>query len=310
MNGSIDSSSSGVLFSKDIIQTGRTMPRKLSPSQFKSKLRQLESKQKQAVRDFNRAIDKYNREARAHNARVKASRSRINSELAKLQRRSTTTTTIHYTVYTKSTYTLNTAYARLAEQSRTEYLGENQDFLLGLAENENANSLEVTNAILGDEEEEDEELAEEDLQTTAITTELSKILQDLDNRWRGAIFALSSQNPDAARHFCTSAREIFTQIFDVKAPDKSVFNEMPNCEKTKEGSPTRRAKIKFWLSHKGIVSQSFEDVVEKDIENILELFHVLNTGTHGSSGKYSLSQLFSIKTRVEDGIIFLANVVG
>jgi hypothetical protein len=244
------------------------------------------------------------------NSQVKSNRAKINSELAKLRRRSTTTTTVRYTVYTTSTYTLNTAYTRLAEQSRTEYLGENQDLLLDLAENENANSLEVTNVLLGDEEEEeDEELAEEDLRTTAITTELSKILQDLDNRWRGAIFALSPQNPDAARHFCTSAREIFTQIFEVRAPDQSVFQMLPNCAKTEQGNPTRRAKIEYWLRRKGMLSESFEDFVEKDVENILQLFHILNTGTHGSAGRYNLNRLFSIKTRVEDGIIFLANVV-
>lgn len=286
------------------------MRRKVTPSQLKSKLRQIESQQKQAVRNFNRAIDKYNREVRAYNTRVRMSQSRINSALAKLRLRYTTTTTIRYTVYTSSTYTLNDAYTRLTEKFPTEYVGENQQLLLELAENENANSLETTNALLSKEEErEDEDIAEEDLRTTTITTELSKIAQDLDNRWRGAIFALSPHNPDAARHFCTSAREIFTQIFEIKAPNKSVFDAMPDCEKTPQGTPSRRAKIQYWLHRKGITSPTLANFVEADIKNILELFHTFNAGTHGPSDEYDLSQLFSIKTRVEDGIIFLSNIV-
>jgi hypothetical protein len=277
------------------------MPRKITPAQLKSKLRQIENQQKRAVSQFNQAVRKYNQEARAHNSRVRANRAKINSELAKLQRQSTT----RYTVFSTSVYSLHRAYVQLENRADVDYVGE--DYLLDLSEQETANSLQVMNALLQDEVEQGEQ--SEDLRSTKITSELQKISQDLDNRWRGAIYSLSPQNPDAARHFCTSAREIFTQIFEVKAPDQSVLEILPDCEVTDRGTPTRRAKIEFLLRRKGMTSEELEEFVEQDVENILQLFRVFNDGTHESSVRFDLGKLISIKKRVEDGIIFLATIV-
>lgn len=41
------------------------------------------------------------------------------------------------------------------------------------------------------------------------------------DRWKGALFSLSPTNPDAAQHFCTSAREVLTSMLDIAAPDGS-----------------------------------------------------------------------------------------
>lgn len=62
------------------------------------------------------------------------------------------------------------------------------------------------------------------------------------------------------------------------------------------------------LSRRGIEDDALEDFVENDISNIVELFRVFNDGTHGSSGTFNLPQLFSIKRRVEDGILFLCSL--
>ena len=59
---------------------------------------------------------------------------------------------------------------------------------IDLSERENANSLEVINTLLG-EEVLDDRYSYEDLQTTVIADNLKKISDDLDNRWRGAIFS-------------------------------------------------------------------------------------------------------------------------
>ena len=56
------------------------------------------------------------------------------------------------------------------------------------------------------------------------------------------------------------------------------------------------------------MNEDAEDFVEKDITNILELFHTLSNGTHGEAGKYDEGKLASVKKRVEDGIIFLSNI--
>lgn len=290
------------------------MAKRISSSQLRSKINKFNQAVRnydQAVRkykrDVNRAIDNYNHEVRAHNARVRSNRQRIQSGLAKLRIQSTTTTTVRYTLFTSSVHTLNNAYTRLEEAASNRQLSPVEELILALSERENANSLEVINALLGDTT--DVEESPDNLQSTNVTNELSLISEDLNNRWMGAIYSLSPQNPDAARHFCTSAREVMTQILEIKAPDIEVINVLPECERTDQGKPTRRAKIKFFLHQKGMNYDALENFVEQDIENIVQLFGVFNAGTHGSAGKFDLLTLSSIKRRVEDGIIFLSSLV-
>ena len=116
-------------------------------------------------------------------------------------------------------------------------------------------------------------------------------------------------NPDACRHFCASAREVFTKMVHLRAPDTDVLNAMPSCEVTDKGKPTRRSRIRYVLSTKGMDVESLEDFVERDIANILELFDVLNSGAHGDAGKYDLPKLLAIKTRAEEGLLFMARIV-
>ncbi|BBO76182.1 hypothetical protein DSCW_35990 [Desulfosarcina widdelii] len=179
--------------------------------------------------------------------------------------------------------------------------------ILDLSERETANSVTVANRLSGMEPEADEQV--DGLQDAALGDQLRNISVDLDNRWKGAVFALNPTNPDAARHFCTSAREIFTQLLVIKAPDASVISLIPDCDRTEHGRPTRRAKIRYFLHRKGMIEESLEDFVEQDIENILQLFRVFNDGTHGSAGTFDFRQLSAIKKRVEDGIMFLTELI-
>ncbi|MGJ8671161.1 MAG: hypothetical protein ACSHXK_16880 [Oceanococcus sp.] len=297
------------------------MVRRINISQFRSKLRQLESKQRQAVNkynqavrqhnqnvkravsDANRAIGKYNQEVRAHNNRVRQNRARINSALSRLQSQKAT----RYPVYRSSSQALHESYTRLEARSTYEAT-DDVDRIFSLSERENANSLETTSALLDSEYEGSGDEAEEDLTSTKITDELQKVEEDLHNRWVGALFSLNPKNPDAARHFCTSAREIFTKVLDTSAPDDQVRSANPKCDLTPNGTPTRRSKIHFMLGRRGVEDNALEEFVENDISNIVELFRVFNDGTHGSSGTFNLSQLFSIKRRVEDGILFLCSL--
>ena len=163
------------------------------------------------------------------------------------------------------------------------------------------------NALLGDAEPSDE------LLPNASDSPLSPVLQaisaDLSDRWRGALFSLNLSNPDAARHFCTSAREIITRILDTKAPDSMVVGAMPGCDCTPQGKPTRRAKIRYFLHQKGMEQNELEAFVETDMDNVVDLFQVFNEGTHGSAGKFGLTQLQAIRKRVEDAIMFLSGLV-
>jgi hypothetical protein len=203
---------------------------------------------------------------------------------------------------------LHRSYDRLDNYADARRLDESYNHLLDLSERETANSLEVTNRILGDAEAGD--TPAEPLEDSELRDGLRRISPDLDDRWKGAVYALNPSNPDAARHFCTSAREIVTGILEIKAPDADVFALLPDCGRTPQGSATRRSKIKYFLHRQGISVDPLEDFVENDLENIVQLFDVFNEGTHGTAGTFDIAELQSIRKRVEDGIMFLTEIIG
>ena len=301
------------------------MARRVTPSQYRSMVRQAQARRRQAIQKFNRelrqveqkinreiqqrnqrrkrAIDQYNRDIRAYNRQVETNRARIRSALQTLSRIQVTT---QYTVIYRSTQLLSQSYARLRDESVGVASSKEFEILRGYAEQETANSLDVTNVLLGETPEED---LDDDLALSAITSELAQISGDLDHRWHGAVYALSPRNPDAARHFCTSAREIMTTILDLKAPYAAVEAAHPGCQKTAKGTPTRRARIDYCLARKGLGDDALASFVDSDIGNVVDLFHVLSAGTHGPASKYGLDELQPLKRRVEDAILFLSKIV-
>jgi len=290
------------------------MAKKFNAAQYKNKVRQQVNKANRAINDYNRAvnnynrgvkqaINKYNQAVRQHNSKVRQNRSKINSELRRLNSSSQTTTT----VYRTSVFAVNASYQAVANTyDHIENPTSFQEYVYSGIEQENANNLETANVIINDAQPDTPEYS---LQDTKIMNRLSHISKDLDNRWKGALFSLSPVNPDATRHFCTSAREIFTEIFDSMAKDADVFATIPNCDRTERGNATRKSKIRYFLQRKGLVNDDIEDFIENDMQNILELFHILSTGTHGEAGTYTFEKLTAIKKRVEDGLIFLCDIV-
>lgn len=284
------------------------MRRRISLSQYKSQVRQAQSKQRQAisrhnqnVRNLKRSIDDYNRQVRAYNSRQHLNQARLRSEIAKLGSQRST----HYTTYRVSVSHLNSTYTRLDQSVGSRTPTPEENFFLDLSERETANSVSVLNILL-DPGSSTAESAH--LQETSITDEIAVISEELDSRWQGALYSLDPGNPEASRHFCSSAREIFTGIINLRAPDEAVENLIPECARTDQGVPTRRSKIQFLLEGKGVPNDILVDFVEADIQNIIDLFDVLNAGTHGPAGKYDLATLVSIKKRVEDGLVFLARI--
>lgn len=278
------------------------MVRKISTSQLRSQLRRLESKQRTAINNYNRAIKNYNTQVRKINNELRRNQQKIKSELSKLNSGLRITTT-----YSTSVRTLNVSYQRVTDNY--EVLGNTnskQEQLYDLIEQENANNLVVANTLNNPN---DTAEIEGSLNDSMIGDKLKILSPDLNDRWNGALYSLNPKNPDATRHFCTSSREIFTDIFDNYAHDEEVFNMFPNCDKTERGNATRRWKIKYFLNKKGIELKGADEFIDNDIANILELYHILSDGTHGYAGRYTFIQLKAIKKRVEDGILFLCNIV-
>lgn len=130
---------------------------RMTPSQFRSRMQQIQNQQRQAVakhnqaiRDYNRkvnqAVDHYNRVARSHSARVRADRQRLSQALTRLQSRTQTVT--RYVTFRASVETLHQSYVALDRSSEERETTELEDRLLDLSERENANSLEVMDALL------------------------------------------------------------------------------------------------------------------------------------------------------------------
>ena len=292
------------------------MVRRVTPAQLESMIRQAQQKQRQAINKFNgevnrvnaqnkRAIDNYNREVRAHNANVRSNRQRLRSEIARLNSRPANTT--RYVTYGTSVQTLQRSFARVETAVESGGWSDDRNFL-DLTEGEAANSVAVLNTLLADPAEATQ-TDDAILRQTTLTNELSDIDPDLDARWTGALFSLSPMNPDAARHFCTSAREILATILDNEAPDALVKVANPNYLKTPNGTVSRRAKILYCLARIGNDNDALAEFVDEDVNSVVTLFDDFNHGTHGNAGKFDLVQLTAIKTRVEGAIQFIHRVV-
>lgn len=283
------------------------MPRRYSPAQAKSKLRQIERDINREINKINsankRAAESYKREVRAYNSRVRANRHRLHNEIAKLNSRQTTT--FRYTTYQTSVQTLQRSFAHIEAEAEYGTWTAGAD-LFDMAEGETANSVAVLNALLAEPAIEDAD--DPTLQQTAITSELRDISPDLDARWRGALYALSPRNPDAARHFCTSSREIFTTFLETQAPDDAVKAANSNYVRTPNGGVSRRARILYFLSRHGQQSPGLADFIDDDVENVITLFDDFNSGAHGQAGLFDVGQLVAIKTRVEGAIQFLHRI--
>lgn len=290
------------------------MARRVTPSQFRSMVRQAQHKQQKAINNYNRearrvnahnkrVIDKYNREVTAHNQRVRQNRHKLLRELGRLNATSTTTT--RYVTYTTSVRTLHRSFVELEQASeRNEFRAS--DDLFEMAEGEAANSVATLNTLLEHPVDEDTDLSR--LQDTTITSELKEISSDLDDRWSGALFALAPMNKDAARQFCTSSREILIGILNVRAPKNDVLAAKPEI-KLINGEVPRREQINYCLSRSTQQSVELVDFVDEDINNVMDLFKPLSTGTHGEAGVYSFAELQAIKPRVEGAIKFLHRIV-
>ena len=196
-----------------------------------------------------------------------------------------------------------------APSARHQLLWSGDDELFELSEGEAANSVAVLNALVAETPQgtpSKHEMAE--LQATTVRDELARIDWDLDQRWRGALFALHPSNPDTSRHFCSSSREMLDYMLRQAAPDGEVFAANPHAQRTEQGLPTRRSRVVHCLHRRGSFDEFLAAFVDADIENVVTLFRQLNDGTHGHAGRFDLAELRTIKQRVEDAVRFVARI--
>ena len=286
----------------------------MTASQLQARLRQAQTRRRtaaqnldRAIRQYNdkvrrynserrRAVDAYNRNVRAYNARQRANRARLRSALHRL---SSLRVPGHYRSLHRSGDSLSAAYDRLDHSGADPFLAD-------LAESETANSATVLGALVDDRI--SDQVVGVGIDQSTVSDQLASFSAELRERWSGAIFSLNSRNPEAARHFCASAREIISGILDTAAPDGDVFTWFPDCPVTEEGRPTRRAKIGYCLERSGRYDDALASFADANITDIVALFKDLNAGAHGPTGRFSLSQLAAIRIRVEGAITFMAEI--
>lgn len=301
------------------------MAKKITPAQYKAmidkynrdvkrhnqKVNQEINKYNQEVKKYNterkRQIDVYNREVRKVNVQREKNRQQLNQAIQKFNNSLSSAATTSTVYYRESVSRLENDYNYL--ESRTDdyskYSEHQEDLIKNYPTQEANNSVQLFNSLNGIDD--GEYIDPNELQKTYIEEKLNGLSRDMSNRWRGALYSLNPNNPDAGRHFCTSVREVYTQILEIKAPDEKVLSAFPDCE-LHLGKPNRRFKIKYILTQKSLHSESFENFVDSDIDELMSIFRTLNDGTHGSAGRFSIHQLSKLKKRVEDSIQFIVEL--
>lgn len=130
--------------------------------------------------------------------------------------------------------------------------------------------------------------------------ELEQMLKELDPSFlrmlKGAERALNSQNPDKARHFGTSLRELFNHVLRELAPASKVESWTDDDNHFHKGRPTRRARILF-ISRK-TKSSSFKDYLHSDVKSVLEFINLFHGITHKKASGYSKEQLNGMHTKM------------
>jgi len=299
------------------------MARRMTPAQYNAWVRQENARRQQAINahnaevkrlnahnqrvvaDHNRKVGTQNRKVvNDYNQRVRAHNDRLRREVARLNSTSGTRHIAHRTSVT----TLRQSFSQL-ETAADSARWAGSDDLFELSESETANSVAALNALLAEPTTEpalDDEIAV--LRATVICDELKMFSPDLDSRWRGALFSLHPDNPDASRHFCTSAREMLSAFLESVAPDGDVLAADPDCAKTPQGSVARSSRMRYCLNRRGGFDPALESFIEADLDNVISLFSEFNSGTHGEAGRFDLGRLTAIKLRVEGAIQFVVRI--
>ena len=154
--------------------------------------------------------------------------------MARLNARPPSTT---FVTYRQSTSAFVEAYDRADASLGTGHASAADHRFLDLVSDEAANSVYLANALDGDGDANDA-LTEDRLRAPSMANELRDFGDDLVSRWTGALFALSPRNPDAARHFCTSAREVvhFSALSTTELTVTLVASTSPSFRRSELGS--------------------------------------------------------------------------
>jgi hypothetical protein len=124
---------------------------------------------------------------------------------------------------------------------------------------------------------------------------LAALDTDLVEVYRGAIRAIETGGPDWQRHSMTSFRELTTHVLHKLAPDAALL-PTASPEDLANGRPTRLARMRFIFS--AVAGPEIAGFFSADMKAAIELFTLLNSGTHKLGYKASAEQLHYLRGRI------------
>lgn len=125
--------------------------------------------------------------------------------------------------------------------------------------------------------------------------------------WQGAREALNSKNPDRVRHCSVSYREVLTHLLHLLAPDEQVLDwvdEEPDY--LHDGRLTRKDRVRYLCRNRK--QKDFGPFVVKDVDAVVEIFRLVNKGTHALETDFSARDLLELQIRADNLLLFLLRI--
>ena len=63
------------------------------------------------------------------------------------------------------------------------------------------------------------------------------------------------------------------------------------------------------MGRHNVAAPEITELVAEDVDNVLSLFRTFNDGTHGHAGRFSITELTALRTRVESAVSFIHQIV-
>ena len=146
-----------------------------------------------------------------------------------------------------------------------------------------------------------EEIREET--TDLVTVRLQSANPDWIKMLEGARQSLRSDNPDKIRHSITSLRELVREIMHHLSPEDDLRAWSTSADHFANNRPTRKARLQYIA--RDIDHGKFSDFVRKDIESMIEMINLFQSGTHASNSPLTEQQVAALLARVEGAVLFL-----
>ena len=125
--------------------------------------------------------------------------------------------------------------------------------------------------------------------------------------YEGARKVLYGTNPDRARHFLSSQRELWNHLLRIIAPDEQVQEWIPKDDKDllHEGKPTRKARILYLC--RDLNHDSLTEFVVRDTHALVTLVNLFNR-IHQLEPKLSDQQLRALQLRSDSWLTYILQI--